>query len=62
MRQSTFTWTQQFHVGLRLDDLGLLNKPPDCLKGTLILLGSGVKNGYADLAFARDSCKEAKGS
>lgn len=53
---------QQFYLHLRLDNLGLLNKSPDCLERSLVPLESGVKNGYSDLTFARDSCKEVKDS
>lgn len=54
--------TQQFYLHLRLDSLGLFNKSPDCFERSLDPLESGVKNGYADLTFVRDSCKEARDS
>lgn len=62
MRQSTSIGTQQLYFNWRLDIVGLLNKSSDCPGRSLTPLESGVKNGYRDLTFARDICKEVKGS
>lgn len=58
MRQSTSIGTQQFYLNWRPDIVGLINKSSDCLGRSLTPLESRVKNGYIDLTFVRDICKE----